>query len=69
MEIDENARTDFRAVEAEYNLITMAPSSFPRRIIRKADISGMATNRGISASIFYPLRFFISRMSKVLYFR
>ena len=32
MEIDENARTDFRAVEAEYNLITMAPSSFPRRI-------------------------------------
>ena len=32
MNIDENARTDFRAVEAEYNLITMAPSSFPRRI-------------------------------------
>ena len=34
MEINENARTDFRAVEAEYNLITMAPSSFPRRISR-----------------------------------
>ncbi len=34
MEIDENARTDFRAVEVEYNLITMAPSSFPRRISR-----------------------------------
>ena len=32
MKIDESARTDFRAVEAEYNLITMAPSSFPRRI-------------------------------------
>ncbi|MCK5774255.1 MAG: hypothetical protein KAH57_10750, partial [Thermoplasmata archaeon] len=32
MNVDQSARTDFRPIEAEYNLITMAPSSFPRRI-------------------------------------